>query len=214
MRKLCFRITTKSTRDTPRTKGPHRCFCQAPGRATARRRTRVGGRVWHRATEQLSGHVVEEEGLRWRHVPQFVAIGQRLCRSATDPQRCLCSNEPVSTAVSRGVFDVVISNGVLHHTGDCDRGFRSILSKLKPSGYIFIGLYNSYARLPTLWKSRVFRALGSKLQHRTDSTPGALCGRPVASRQPCRLLSSISVQEFVPGMLAKIGRHGFWVANT
>jgi Methyltransferase domain len=30
-----------------------------------------------------------------------------------------------------GVFDIVISNGVLHHTGDCEGGFRSILSKLK-----------------------------------------------------------------------------------
>src|SRR6185295_14567796 len=46
-------------------------------------------------------------------------------------------------------FDVVISNGVLHHTGDCEGAFRSILTKLKRGGLILIGLYNSYARLPT-----------------------------------------------------------------
>lgn len=62
-----------------------------------------------------------------------------------------------------GSFDVVISNGVLHHTGDCERAFRSILSKVKPGGLILIGLYNYYGRLPTLWKARVFRALGPKL---------------------------------------------------
>ncbi|MGV1014455.1 MAG: class I SAM-dependent methyltransferase, partial [Methyloceanibacter sp.] len=61
-----------------------------------------------------------------------------------------------------GVFDVVISNGVLHHTGDAEGGFRSILTKLKPGGHILIGLYNAYARLPTLWKSWVFRTFGSR----------------------------------------------------
>lgn len=61
------------------------------------------------------------------------------------------------------VFDVVISNGVLHHTGDCRGGFRSILAKLKPRGLILIGLYNEYARLPTLWKRWMFRKFGPKL---------------------------------------------------
>lgn len=60
-------------------------------------------------------------------------------------------------------FDVVISNGVLHHTGDCEGGFKSILAKLKPGGHIIIGLYNSQGRLPTLWKRALFRALGPKL---------------------------------------------------
>lgn len=62
-----------------------------------------------------------------------------------------------------GVFDVVISNGVLHHTPDCEGAFRSILGKLKSGGLILIGLYNSYARLPTLWKRWAFRTFGPKL---------------------------------------------------
>lgn len=62
-----------------------------------------------------------------------------------------------------GSFDVVISNGVLHHTGDCERGFRSLLAKVKPGGHIVIGLYNALGRLPTLWKRWLFRNLGPKL---------------------------------------------------
>jgi SAM-dependent methyltransferase len=62
-----------------------------------------------------------------------------------------------------GSFDVVVSNGVLHHTGDCEGAFKSILAKLKPRGYIIIGLYNSLGRLPTLWKRRAFRVFGPKL---------------------------------------------------
>ena len=59
-----------------------------------------------------------------------------------------------------GVFDVVISNGVLHHTADCEGAFRSILAKLKPGGHILVGLYNWYGRLPTLWKRSVFEKFG------------------------------------------------------
>lgn len=60
-------------------------------------------------------------------------------------------------------FDVVISNGVLHHTGDCEAGFKAILAKLKPGGHIVIGLYNQLGRLPTLCKRAAFRALGPRL---------------------------------------------------
>ena len=60
-------------------------------------------------------------------------------------------------------FDVVISNGVLHHTGDCEGAFRAILAKAKPGGLILIGLYNHYARLPTLWKRWTFRRFGPSL---------------------------------------------------
>ncbi len=59
-------------------------------------------------------------------------------------------------------FDVIISNGVLHHTGDCEGGFRSLLAKLKPGGHIVIGLYNARGRLPTLWKRWLFRTLGPR----------------------------------------------------
>jgi len=49
-------------------------------------------------------------------------------------------------------FDLVISNGVLHHTSDCEGGFRSISKLVRPGGYIAIGLYNWLGRLPTLWR--------------------------------------------------------------
>ena len=48
-------------------------------------------------------------------------------------------------------FDVIISNGVLHHTADAEAAFHSISRMLKPGGYIVIGLYNWLGRLPTLW---------------------------------------------------------------
>jgi SAM-dependent methyltransferase len=60
-------------------------------------------------------------------------------------------------------MDVVVSNGVLHHTSDPEGGFRSIAAKLKPGGYILIGLYNWLGRLPTLWRRRLIEMFGDRM---------------------------------------------------
>jgi SAM-dependent methyltransferase len=62
-----------------------------------------------------------------------------------------------------GSIDVVICNGVLHHTRDAREGFEALLRKVKPGGYILIGLYNTYARLPTLWRRWAFDRFGPRL---------------------------------------------------
>lgn len=56
-----------------------------------------------------------------------------------------------------GRFDLVISNGVLHHTADPFLGFRSICRLLKPKGHIIIGLYHKYGRLLTDLRRMLFQ---------------------------------------------------------
>ena len=53
-------------------------------------------------------------------------------------------------------LDVVIANGVLHHTGDAPSGFNVLVRKVKPGGLVLIGLYNRLGRLPALWRGRLF----------------------------------------------------------
>jgi len=60
-------------------------------------------------------------------------------------------------------FDVVICNGVLHHTGDPAGGFRSLARLVKPGGVILFGLYNWIGRLTTDLRRHLFRGLGSKV---------------------------------------------------
>ena len=60
-------------------------------------------------------------------------------------------------------FDLIISNGVLHHTGDPEGGMAALTKKLKPGGIITIGLYNNYARLPTLWRRWLFERFGAPI---------------------------------------------------
>jgi 2-polyprenyl-3-methyl-5-hydroxy-6-metoxy-1,4-benzoquinol methylase len=49
----------------------------------------------------------------------------------------------------KNIFDVVISNGVLHHTKDAKLAFNKIIEHLKPNGYVIIGLYHRHGRLYT-----------------------------------------------------------------
>jgi SAM-dependent methyltransferase len=65
-------------------------------------------------------------------------------------------------------FDVVVCNGVLHHTGDPLRGFRSIARMVKPGGVLLIGLYNKIGRLPTDLRRWVFRNLGNSFAFLDD----------------------------------------------
>jgi ubiquinone/menaquinone biosynthesis C-methylase UbiE len=59
-------------------------------------------------------------------------------------------------------FDVLICSGVLHHTPDPREGFRRLLRLTKPGGHIIVGLYNSYARIPTGVRQKIFSIGGRK----------------------------------------------------
>jgi SAM-dependent methyltransferase len=60
-------------------------------------------------------------------------------------------------------FDLVVSNGVLHHTADPLGAFKSIARLVKPGGVIIIGLYNKIGRLTTDFKRFLFRVSADKL---------------------------------------------------
>ena len=54
-------------------------------------------------------------------------------------------------------FDLVICKGVLMATRDARAGLHAICRFLRPGGYLIIGLYNRFARLPTTLRRIYFR---------------------------------------------------------
>jgi SAM-dependent methyltransferase len=71
-----------------------------------------------------------------------------------------CQMNLFKPAFRTGAFDVVICNGVLHHTSDPFGGFKSISRLVKPGGIIIIGLYNKYGRLLTDIRRFLIKTLG------------------------------------------------------
>jgi SAM-dependent methyltransferase len=60
-------------------------------------------------------------------------------------------------------FDVILCNGVLHHTSDPRKGLSTLARLLRPDGYIVVGLYHQYGRILTDLRRLVFRIGGESL---------------------------------------------------
>ena len=61
-------------------------------------------------------------------------------------------------------FDLVISNGVLHHTSNPLLAFKSISTLVKPQGFILVGLYHKYGRLLNDLRRIIFKLSKDKLK--------------------------------------------------
>jgi SAM-dependent methyltransferase len=59
-------------------------------------------------------------------------------------------------------FDLVISNGVLHHTSDPFLGLQRIARLVRPGGYLLVGLYHRYGRTITNLRRAIFRVTGDR----------------------------------------------------
>lgn len=55
-------------------------------------------------------------------------------------------------------FDVVYSSGVLHHTANPRRAFAHVARLARPGGFVIIGVYNTFARIPLRLRRTVARA--------------------------------------------------------
>jgi len=62
-------------------------------------------------------------------------------------------------------FDLVICNGVLHHTSDPFLGFRSLSKLVKKGGFLIVGLYNTYGRIPTDIRRVVLKAMKGRFMY-------------------------------------------------
>lgn len=65
--------------------------------------------------------------------------------------------------LSAGVFDVVYSSGVLHHTPDPRAAFARLARLARPGGVIVLGLYNAIARVPLRMRRVVARLSGFRV---------------------------------------------------
>ena len=61
-------------------------------------------------------------------------------------------------------FDVIISNGVLHHTANPKLAFIELTKYLKKDGYIIIGLYHKYGRIFTKIRQFIIKVFGDSFK--------------------------------------------------
>ena len=61
-------------------------------------------------------------------------------------------------------FDVIISNGVLHHTHNPELAFKKLVEVLKINGIIVIGLYHKYGRAMQKIRQSLIRLFGDNFK--------------------------------------------------
>ncbi len=64
----------------------------------------------------------------------------------------------------KNFFDIVISNGVIHHTHDPELAFKKLVEVLKVNGIIDIGLYYRYGRIIHKVREKLINIFGNKLK--------------------------------------------------
>ena len=64
----------------------------------------------------------------------------------------------------KNYFDIIISNGVLHHTHNPKLAFGKLSECLKPNGIIVIGLYHKYGRIVQNIRQFLIKIFGEKLK--------------------------------------------------
>lgn len=117
-----------------------------------------------------TGQLVNFLGMSWHRI----VVGADLCLNSLSLAKGFRDRYSIKNArflqmnlfrppFRAAVFDLVISNGVLHHTADPEGGFRSLLRTLKPGGHVIVGLYNRLGRLPTIWRRSAFKLFGDGL---------------------------------------------------
>jgi SAM-dependent methyltransferase len=68
-----------------------------------------------------------------------------------------------SPGLREGSFDVVLANGVLHHTPDPRASFAAMARLARPGGMVVVGLYNAIARIPHRLRRGIARLSGFRL---------------------------------------------------
>lgn len=84
-----------------------------------------------------------------------------------------------------GAFDIVIAQGVLHHTGDPWRGFQELVRVCRPGGFVNIYLYNKWNHWRhNLQQARVSRLAGDDIERRLQVAHRLYGTKPVEAMTP------------------------------
>ena len=89
-------------------------------------------------------------------------------RNLADREATIFQADVFHLPFAPGSFDYIYSIGVLHHTPDCEKAFKSLPGLLKPGGRIAIWLYSAYNnwyKMSDVYR-RVTRRMSPRLLHK------------------------------------------------
>lgn len=140
----------------------------------------VGCGTGHRVMP-LAQHFRVREYVGLDHSSASLDVARTLARELDFPGVTLTEGDLFALPYPDASFDIVISQGVLHHTSDPRRGFRELVRVCKPGGFVAIYLYNKFNHWRhNLQKARVSHIAGTDLERRFQVAYRLYGRRPLA----------------------------------
>lgn len=147
----------------------------------------IGCGTGHRVMP-MAQHFGVKEYLGLDHSSASLRIAEELSKELGMNNVTLCEGDVFKLPFEDGSVDIVICQGVLHHTGDPYRGFKELVRICRPGGLINIYLYNKYNHWRhNLQKAKVTRLGGSDLQKRFEVAHRLYGTKPVAQMTPAEI---------------------------
>ena len=144
----------------------------------------VGCGTGHRVMP-MAQHFGVREYVGFDHSTASLEVARALARELSFANARLEEGDLFELPFGDNSFDIVISQGVLHHTSDPLRGFKELVRVCKPGGFIAIYLYNKFNHWRhNLQKARVSRLAGADIERRFAVAHRLYGRRPVAEMSP------------------------------
>ena len=93
---------------------------------------------------------------------ESLKIGNTFCKKNNIKNVKFICGDIFDDIFQESIFDIILCNGVLHHTKNSHEAFKKSVKWLKINGYIVLGLYNKIGRLRTFFRKWMYRILGKK----------------------------------------------------
>lgn len=115
-------------------------------------------------------------------------------RAASEPRLHVVQGDLLKPPFKKGIFDIALSQGVLHHTADTHAAFREVAALVKPGGLLSVWLYGKAGRYRDFATNPLREERGWLARHRALAWVLVAsrhwvsdCLRLVTTRMPMRL---------------------------
>jgi ubiquinone/menaquinone biosynthesis C-methylase UbiE len=147
----------------------------------------VGCGTGHRVMP-MAQHFGVKEYVGIDHSSVSLSVADELSRELGMNNATLREGDVFNLPFEDASFDIVICQGVLHHTSDPYRGFKELVRICRPGGLVNIYLYNKYNHWRhNLQKARVTRLGGSDLQKRFEVAHRIYGTKPIERMTPAEI---------------------------
>jgi ubiquinone/menaquinone biosynthesis C-methylase UbiE len=147
----------------------------------------VGCGTGHRVMP-LAKHFGVKEYIGLDHSSASLGVADKLAKELGLESVTLVEGDLFNIPYSDDSFDIVISQGVLHHTSDPYRGFLELVRICRPNGFVNVFLYNKWNHWRhNLQKQKINRLAGDNLEKRFEVAHRLYGTKPVEAMTPAEV---------------------------